>query len=349
MCNFNTKLANTISRKNVFIAFFCCLSTIEIYAQTSDGSEKTFCDPSIPGQPRPKFLEITRGTSTSFSVENISQFDGIEDGNAQATSNSTLEIKLNAPVLLKPGLKIIAGLKYFREDFEFANVASPSDIYFRNLHDKSLRSIRGSIFGIKSFKGNAYLATRFSASLNGDMKNNFTDTEKQYVNFSAAALLGWKKNATFVYGFGLAYTNMFGVNRIYPVVALEKSFNQHWGFEALLPKTVSLRYVTTDKKNNFYGMMSLDGGTYRINIQELIPNQDLVLQRNEIQGKLVYEREIYDWIWLGVEAGVRKSINGDLTFPGDRKTTIYDTQFGTNAFVNFSLFLVPPRKLLERF
>ena len=335
--------------KYTFIACFCCLISYYSYAQSAAENEKTFCDPSVFGQPRPKFLQITRGTSSSFPVQNISQFEGFENGNAQVADNSTLEIKLNAPVLLKPGLKIFAGVKYFKEDFEFTNIASPVDLYFQNLHRKSLRSLRGTLYGIKSFRGNTYLVTRFSASLNGDMKSRDVNADDDFLNFSVAALLGWKKNDSFAYGFGLAYTNMFGVNRIYPVVGLEKSFNQNWGFEALLPKTASIRYVTTDRKNNFYSTLCLDGGAYRINLPQLLPNQDLILQRNEVQFKLNYEREIYDWIWFGIEAGVRRYIGADLTLPGDRQTVIYDTQFGTNAFANFSLFLVPPRKLLERF
>lgn len=337
--------------KYTCVVLFCCLISYYAHAQSAPEVEKKpFCDPSVFGQPRPKFLEITRGTSSSFPVQNISQFEGIGNGNAQVADNSTLEIKFNAPVLLKPGFKIFTGVKYFQEDFEFNNIANQEvDLYFQNLHRKSLRSVRGTIFGIKSFRGNTYLVTRFSASLNGDKKSSDIKAEDDFLNFSVAAMLGWKRNESFAYGVGLAYTNMFGVNKIYPVVGLEKAFNQNWGFEALLPKTASLRYVTTDRKNNFYSTIALDGDTYRINLPPLMPNQDLILQRNEVQFKLNYEREIYDWIWFGIEAGVRKYIGADLSLPGDRQTVIYDTQFGTNAFANFSLFLVPPRKLLERF
>lgn len=317
-------------------------------AKSSSSDEKSFCDPSLFGQPRPKFFQITRGTSSSFPVQNISRFDGVDNGNAQVAHNSTLEVQLNAPILLKPGLKIFTGIKYFKEDFEFTNIESQSDLYFQNLHEKSLRSIRGSLFGIKSFRGNAYLVTRVSASLNGEMKSTALNTDDDFLNFSVATLLGWKKNSSFVYGFGVAYTNKFGVNRVYPVIGLEKAFNENWGFEALLPKTASMRYVTPDRKNNFYSTICLEGGTYRVLMPELIPNQDLVLQRNEVQLKLNYEREIHDWIWFGIGAGVRRYISADLTFPGDRQNIVYDTQFGTNAFANFSLFLVPPRKLLER-
>jgi len=349
MQNCRTFQKNAHVYRSVYITFCCCFIVLQSWAQSDIDKENTFCDPGISGQPRPKFLEITRGTSSSFPVQNISQIDGIQNGNAQVVDNSTLEIKVKAPVLLKPGFKVFTGVKYFKEDFEFNSIDNPSDLYFRQLHRKSLRSVRGSIYGIKSFRGNTYLATRVSASLNGDKEREDEINDQDYLNFSVAALFGWKKSESFVFGVGLAYTNMFGVNRVYPVVGIEKAFNQQWGFEALLPKTASIRYTSRDSKNNFYGTLNLDGGTYRVRFDDLFPSHDLILQRNEVQLKLNYEREIYDWIWFGIEAGVRKYIGADLAFPGDEQSVIYETQFGTNAFANFSIFLVPPRKLLSNF
>ncbi len=69
------------------------------------------------------------------------------------------------------------------------------------------------------------------------------------------------------------------------------------------------------------------------------------MQRSEIRLLLIYEREIYNFLWFGMEAGLRTPYKYELaqsTFT--RRDPIVGYRLNQALILNASLFLVPPRK-----
>ena len=246
---------------------------------------------------------------------------------------------------MKKGFKMAIGLEYFVEEFNFKNTEALDFAFYNDLENRSLRSIRGDVFIIKPTRTNRYYILRMSAGLNGDYKlKEFAKDE--FLRFSVTPLIGWKKNDYVSYAVGVAYSHSFGRRSIFPIFAYNKSFNLQWGIESVLPANFKIRHSTSDMKNFFYAKAELNGANYSLNLDD---RQNLVyLNKSEVRFLLTWEREIHDWLWFGVEAGLRKNINFDLTdAPDINADIVVENNLNEAMIFSFSLFMVPPRKFLR--
>jgi hypothetical protein len=124
-----------------------------------------------------------------------------------------------------------------------------------------------------------------------------------------------------------------------------KTFNDKWGIEMLLPARGFIRHNISTQNLLLLGF-ELEGNQY------LLPKanstawgrQDLFLQRGEIKPRLQWDRQLKNFIWLSVQGGAR--INGRFNFTdrfnGKDEHIVYKTDLQTALFLNFSLNLVSP-------
>ncbi len=123
----------------------------------------------------------------------------------------------------------------------------------------------------------------------------------------------------------------------------------HFVMVALLPSNAKLRY-SPNPKNYCYAIAELNGANYTIRLPDstLARNSSLYLQKSEVRLLLNYEREIYDFLWFGLEAGVRTNINFNLSESvHHRRDPIIRNQLNHALLLNASLFIVPPRKFVK--
>lgn len=306
-------------------------------------TDSAFCVPGVSGLPRSKGIVIKRELVRDYRI--VSESDG---GNASAEirRNRRWELKLRAPIILKDGFKMAAGIKYYVEEFNFEHPESLDFPFYKNLENRSLRSIRGDIYMIKPTRTNKYYILRLSGGLNGDYGSE-SFARGDFFKFSVSPLMGWKKNDYVSYAFGVAFSYSFGRRRIYPLFVYNKTFNSQWGLESVLPAEVKIRYSTLNQKNYFYGKAELHGANYSVRLDEA--KQDLVfLNKSEVRLLLSWEREIHDWLWFGVEGGIRSNINFNLSDDATiRSDVVVENSLKPALVYNFSIFVVPPRKLLK--
>lgn len=306
-------------------------------------TDSVFCVPGVVGLPRSKAIVIKRELVHDYSIR--SESDGGK-ASAEIRRNRRWELKLRAPVILKDGFKMAAGIKYYVEEFNFENAETLSFPFYQNLENRSLRSIRGDIYMIKPTRTNKYYILRLSGGLNGDYGSD-SFAKADFFKFSITSLMGWKKNDYVSYAFGVAFSYGFGRRSIYPLIVYNKSFNNQWGIESVLPAEIKLRYSTLNQKNFFYTKAELHGANYSVRLDET--EQDLVyLNKSEVRFLLSWEREIHDWLWFGIEGGLRSNINFNLSNDTSLRTdVIIENELNQAIIYNFSLFIVPPRKLLK--
>lgn len=306
-------------------------------------NDSTFCIPGVEGLPRTKGIVITRELVRDYRI-NTDLENGLTD-EAEIRRNRRWTFKLRAPILLKDNIKIGAGLKYFVEEHNFEDPESLNNDFYKNLEDRPLRSIRADVFIMKPTRGNKYFLLRVSGALNGDFDG--IDLTSNYFKFSIAPLIGWKRNNYLSYAVGIAYSEIFGRRSIYPVFAYNHTFSPRWGIESILPAELKLRYNSLDKKNFMYLKAELAGSNYTLNFFEN-REEPVFLQKSEVRFMFNWEREIYDFLWFGVEAGVRKNINFNLSETANIRAERLVENHLNEAFVaNISIFIVPPRKFLE--
>jgi hypothetical protein len=243
--------------------------------------------------------------------------------------------------LNKYNLKIAFGLRYRIEDMFFDDLENNSFDFYRQLENKNLKSIGTSLYVIKPLKGNRFLLFRARASLNGDYDRDHRPTS-DYLKFSLAPLIGWKKHNNLSYAVGLGYSQNFGRISVFPLVSYNQTFNEHFGVESLLPLYAKIRYSTLDKKNFLYAGTKIEGATYNVRFSN---GSEGYLNNSEIKYQISYEREIYDFVWVGIETGLRSNLNFSLSeTPARQMSTIVNSNLNMSYYFGFSLFIVPPRK-----
>ena len=273
---------------------------------------------------------------------------GLESSEDEVRLNRRWEVKLRFPLILKPNFKLAMGLQYFHEEYRFEGFPSNEYPFYQVLEDKPLRSIGTALYMVKPWLGNRYFIMRVGINFNADADlGDMLDGD--FLKFSVAPLIGWKKDPYTSLAVGIAYSYDFGRQNIYPVFSYNRTFNNRWGLESILPLNAKLRY-TASEKSLFYATVELNGAAYNIRLDDpsFPEDRDLLLRKSEIRFLLKFEREIHDWLWFGVEAGMRSNFRFDL-HDGLRRNAdlLINNDFNSALLMNLSIFIVPPRKFLE--
>lgn len=311
--------------------------------------EKEYCNPSVIGLPRPKAAIIRYELQPGYRINSTAKSGN--DGNASThiDRNRRFDVRLRFPIINKKSFTLAGGLKYSQEEFKFAEgVASPYPLY-KDLEDRPLKSVGLHFYLLKPTRSEKYFILRASFDLNGDYtSDNFGKSE--FLKFSITPLIGWKKNENLSYAVGFSYGYSFGRPLIVPVFSFNKNFNCNLGIESVLPINVRLRYTKNDK-NYFYAGAELSGASYRLDNKgtNFSGYDRLHLFRSELRYTLTYERELHDWLWLGLEAGFRQHLRFNLTNgPRGSSDIIIQNRLKTAPLINASLFVVPPGSFMKK-
>jgi hypothetical protein len=332
------------------LAFCTAIAALPALAQESimNCTDSTFCVPAVSGMPRSKGIIIKQERITDYGIRSNSGSESLNSGRGEVSSNRRWEFKLRMPVVSKPNIAIAVGIHYNVEEYKFENTRNQDYPLYSSLEDKSLKSLGGSIYVVKPWRGKRYLLLRASGDLNGDYDRDGY-SKKNFLQFSVAPLLGWKKNANTSYAFGIAYGYNFGRPIISPLISYNHTFNRHWGIEMLLPTKAKLRYTLNDK-TLFFASTELNGASYNIHLKDssFAKRGDLFLQKSEVRYLVTFEREIHDWLWFSLEAGVRSNINFSLsdTF-GPPRNALIRNHLNHAMLFSFSIFAVAPKKFLN--
>lgn len=311
-----------------------------------DCSDSTYCVPSVSGLPRSKGLVIERvNTLEHRIVTRTAEGDLISE--EKIDKNRIYNIKLRGPIVNRPQMKMVLGVSLSIEEFEFDDVESIDDPLLNSLEDRPLRTAGIDLYSVRSFKGNKYLVSRLQTRLNGDFTKSSSPL-KRFVRFDAVSVFGWKLDANRTFGAGLAFSHIYGKARILPVIIYYNSFAPRWGFEANLPANARLRF-SPDPKHSIYAGLRIRGANYRLEPTETaLP---YILEKSELNMGLEFEREIHDWLWFGLKCGYRNNLSMEVSSssaltlgPGDH---IVETDVDNSLYFGASIFIVPPRKMLN--
>jgi hypothetical protein len=307
---------------------------------------KKYCDPKLEGMARSKGFSILYERTLDSPITSESNDSLIGNGNATIRRNNKLDIKLRFPVINKPGIKMVIGLKYFFEEFNFETPEGLEYDLYKNLEDKNLKSIGGNINMLLPLNETTYLGFRSSADLNGDYSAK-EFAKSSFLKYSFSGLYGWKNCPTRTIAIGLYYSYTFGRRSVYPVVLYNNTFNSKWGIEALVPANIKIRH-NFSKKTLLYLGYEIDGAAYTLKIDNppFSNYPSMELRRSNIKFTLDFEQEIHDWLWFGISAGVRHALGMNLAKEGGvRRDHLIENKLGIAPFFNASIFIVPPRTL----
>ncbi len=341
---------------SIFLMF--CLLTCA-FSQVEDSQDIAISERGLPDEAAPdvvgdrkgKAIEINYTAFPAFRIKSASKYPGINNAEAEFKEAKSLEFKLKIPIVLKPRTKIITGLQYRYEEYEFKNPESLDFPLYENLEDKHLNALGLDLYLIRSLKNYHFFLSKVGFQLNGDFDDSNPLPFTRFIKYSATGLYGWKKDAHNAYGFGVYLSYTFGRPRVYPAFLWNKSINPSWGIEALLPASFYLRN-TLSEKSFLLGGFDVEGDSYHIAIDSPPLNtiKTLELRRSDVRLLLTFEQEIYDFLWLGISGGYRFNINFNLSennhFSND---FILKNDIENSPFITLSIFAVPPKSLQEKF
>ena len=319
-----------------------------------------FANPSVLGMGPSKGLIVRYERLAKFGVDSKAQVQGLADFSTNATKNARLSIKGYIPAWNHPHLKVVVGLSYEREEFKFEQRPANYEL-FDNLENKGLKSTAVQVAVIRPVDGVHWYLARVKGELSGDYTSDQL-TRSDYSRFSAEAIYGWKRSPNFSWGVGFQYGYTFGRLSLYPAVIYNRTFNSHWGVEALAPARVTLRY-NVNPNSIFYAGYTVDGYNYIVHLRTPLARKNpdgspdlskaalnsLELRETEVKFRLRWEHEVLSFLWMGAETGYRYNYAFDAfdRTNADREKIISSPLAGA-PYVSLELFITPPRKLLEK-
>lgn len=265
--------------------------------------------------------------------------------------------QFNAPVISNNRFILNLGANYYESAISIKNSGENENSMlfsheevFRNALLKGLRTVGLNATAFKPLDDKHFLIF----SVMGDFSGNFgwNTMEKQLPNptYTFAALYGWKKSETFMWAIGATQTWRGGERLYVPLLLFNKTFNDKWGLEMLLPARAHLRY-NFSPQSLLLGGFEIEGNSYRIGKSDVDflnstsqPVDYLELRRSELKFRLIYEQKITGFIWLSIQAGWRMNYKFNFSEARDseRGKFVYESKLGNPIYAGISLNLVSP-------
>lgn len=312
--------------------------------------EKEFANPSVLGQGPSKGLIFHYERTTRFGITSEARDNSsFSNRTGKVSDNDRFTVKGYIPIWNRPHLKMVIGVNYEREEFEFTEKPTGYQLY-DELDEKGLKTLGTQLVVLRPINEDNFVLGRVKGELNGD----YTSSElrlKDYLRMSYEMVYGWKKSPTFAWGIGAQLGYTFGRRSIWPAVMYNRTWSDHWGVEALFPARVLIRHNASAKSLLFAGY-DVNGLSYILKFREpslMDPTLRTVeLRETEFKLRGRWEREIYDFLWFGAEGGYRYNNSFNVFDRRNGRTKILDNKLAGAPYFSFEIFLVPPRRLLKR-
>lgn len=327
----------------------------------ADGGTKRFCSSKIKGLSPAKLISIgydVQGAQTltagSFTGPLMPVPSRIEGRSIEFSHG--LRVAANIPVISRNNIIVQLGANHWSHAYEYSELALavlPVDLH-RALQQDGLQTTGINTTVFKPFNEKSFVIFQGSMDVNGNYSwANFQSPA--HATYSAALIWGQRPSDNKQWGVGLSRTYRAGELNYIPVFLFNwTSTGGKWGTELLLPARGHLRYSFSPRSMLFAGF-ELEGQSYRLNNNSSIDwgGADFVeLRRSELRFRLMYERSVYNFIWISVQAGYRVNYLFDLDeleegqeffrgFFGDQPY-FATNQLSNTPYFNISVNLVSP-------
>ncbi len=292
---------------------------------------------------RPRIAEFGFEKLTDY---NTSAITGRDDKARTEVENDLLfKSKIAVPIVIKKDRVFGLQLKYNQHRFLFDQEDANSYNELFNYLDKQ----RFYSAGVRAFYKqniNWYSSIRFfgGVELNNDQFAFHQDAAKYFGSVSYAI----QRSSTESIGFGIIASQTLGRFNALPLLTYKNHFSPRWIVDLALPKSAALRYVI-NKRTYLSAKTEFKGWRYNVTDAMIDEDRNLTLSKTDLLFNLAFEREVHDWLWVGVEAGYNKNLQYFLVEPGGRPSeAIVELTPRDAGYFKASIFVVPPRKIFGR-
>jgi Domain of unknown function (DUF6268) len=171
---------------------------------------------------------------------------------------------------------------------------------------------------IKPLNEKFYLAFKGDVSFNGGY-DGLIKFDERYLKYNIGLMLGVKPRPDLEWGIGVLFRSSF-VRSSVPVLPFgiyNRTFNDKWGIETILPVSIKARYNINAKNLILFGpeyesrSYSLD----RINRGNSNTGDfsEFFMKRSELKFAVSYQHQVSDWVWFNAQAGYSHNFNTSFT------------------------------------
>jgi hypothetical protein len=253
---------------------------------------------------------------------------------------SALKAQVNIPVISNTKIIWQLGANYWASKF---NIENPGDnLFAQKLNGRALTTtgINTTIF--KPLNEKNFLIVQASADMNG-LFQGFSDISSEAITLSGAFIYGWKTSDRNMIGTGISRTYRAGQIIHVPVLFWNKSFNNHWGMELLLPARGHVKYNFSTSNILQLGF-ELEGNQFLVNLPNS-QNGKVFLQRGELKPRVAWDKKLNGFLWMSAQAGFRYNWRFDVMNKYDARDVnqrFFSSRLGNPFYFNLSLNFVSP-------
>ncbi len=253
---------------------------------------------------------------------------------------SAIKAQANIPVISTNKVIWQMGANLWSSKFGIENPGN--NLFASSLNNTSMTSagINSTVF--KPLNERNFLIVQASADMNGVFQN-FSDVNGKALTVSGTLIYGWKTSEKNMIGTGISRTYRAGQILHIPVLLWNRTFNDRWGMELLLPARGHVRY-NFSTTNILQMGFELEGNQFWMN-QPGTSNGALFVQRGEMKPRIIWDRKISGFFWLSAQAGLRYNWRFDVMNEYDaRKDTqrYFTSRLGNPFYFNISVNFVSP-------
>lgn len=250
-----------------------------------------------------------------FTWSGDSDFDGRPGSLSQRESG----VELNAPVVMRDGFRLTAGVKYRRNHLDFAGAPAP----FGN-RDFDLHRLDLPLNVWKDFNNRRW---KLWLRLQPGWYSDFETVNSDDFILTSLALFSYQWSDSLKIAFGAFYSRDLGEERILPALGFIYEPDPHWSLALTFPR-VELAHAPNDGWL-FTGRAVLGGAGWNITDPAGGP-ADADLNYRSIRLGLGVDRKITRSLWLYADAGALvgqelELVGGAAPFQADLGTSFYAT------------------------
>ncbi|WP_189629725.1 DUF6268 family outer membrane beta-barrel protein [Roseivirga thermotolerans] len=284
---------------------------------------------------RPRVSEVTVSSIGNYSAMGP---DGLT---TRIQTDRLWQYRFGIPLVLREKTLFGVQLKHTELAYQTLSLSGTNEPLYEKLDEGKLfntginllyqRTLENSkqliLIGVSELASNEFSLNRFAG--------------RHYIS----GMLTRKPNERVRWGYGGVVNYALGVWNVYPTLLYHRQLRDKWLLELNLPGNAQLRFHP-DNKTHIIAKLAFDNWRYNVTDALQDGSGQFTLQRADIYGGLMLEKQLYDWLWLAGEVSYLSNLSFFVAEPGERlRNAVEEFKVDDSTQLKFSLFLVPPQKL----
>ena len=300
-----------------------------------------YCTQKVLNQSPQKIISIGFERYGSFHMPGVAMgalLPAMQDFHINQVSS--LKAQVNVPVISNNKIIWQMGANYWGSQFKVENPGTNQFAQRINSHSFTSAGLNTTIF--KPLNETNFLIIQASADVNGLFYNK-SDINKDALTLSGTAIYGWKTSEKNMIGTGIARTYRAGQLIHVPILFWNKTFNDKWGMELLLPARGFMRY-NFSTFNMLQAGFELEGNQFWMPLSNT-KNGEVFIQRGEFKPKVMWDKKLSGFVWFHAEAGMRYNWRFEVmnVYNGKKEAQRYfESRLGNPLFFNIGFNFVSP-------